>query len=107
MRETGSEFMPDDLARHGVIPRRLGIAILATMVALPFAPPSLLAAWVGLYLLTGAAEYLLIARARASAQSGWGVAITLATATLTAFMSGLLISKGDGGARLFAVAAIS
>ncbi len=103
----GTELAPHDLAARAILPRRILLAGLCVMVAAPFLPAGTLAIWFLLYLATGVAEHLTLGRHGARTTGLLGLCLTFSVSLLTAFVVSILIAKGDGGGRLFAVVLVS
>ena len=103
-RATGEDLAPEDLLAHANPLRRLAIAGLVVIVALPVVPIAYIAAWLGLYLAVAIGEQVVVARADPGRRKALHLPVTFALSVLNAIAAAVLIKVGDGGGRFFAVA---
>ena len=84
--------------------RRIAIGALVAIVAWPVAPPSLVVGWLALWAAVSIAEQL-IAHAKGFVQADAArLAVSFALSVVQALAAAVLIQRGGGGTRLFAVA---
>lgn len=84
--------------------RRIAIGALVGVVAWPVAPPTLVVGWLALWAAVSLAEQL-IARAKGFVQAdAAGLAVSFALSVVQALAAIVLIQRGAGGTRLFAIA---
>ncbi|MBU1374747.1 MAG: response regulator [Alphaproteobacteria bacterium] len=100
------DLAPEQLLAQPSLWRRLTMAILIGVVAIPIVPPVLLLIGLALYAAITVAERVIIHRRGYIRSDLSGLAVTFALSALHAWAAAVLIQMGDGGARLFAVALI-
>ena len=85
---------------------RGALAGLVAIAAWPVVPTSWVAGWIAAWVAISLGEQAFASRRGFVAPTAVGLALTFALAVLGAGAAALLIVRGDGGARLFAVALI-
>ncbi|MDB5475506.1 MAG: sensor histidine kinase/response regulator [Phenylobacterium sp.] len=93
-----------DLLAFPSLWRRLVMAGLVVVAALPVLPWPVIGAWGAAWLLVSACEQLIARQRGYIAADPAGLLVSFGLAALTAAAAMLLIVHGEGGARLFAVA---
>jgi signal transduction histidine kinase/ActR/RegA family two-component response regulator len=105
---TGSPQQPDtaaeDLLAQPSLMRRLAMAVLVVAAALPVLPLATIVVWTGLYLLTAAGKQLILKRPHLPRRRTLELVAVFALSGLDALAAAMLIGRGEGGARFFAVA---
>lgn len=105
-RSDATAHAGQDILARPSIAKRVAVAALVVVAAVPVLPGWAIALWVALHLLATAFEQV-VARARGYvAPDAEGMAVTFAISALVAMAALALIRLGDGGARFFAVVLI-
>src|SRR6185503_11195590 len=98
---------PEDLIGRPSIWRRAGLLALIAVVAWPVLPTGFVVAWTALFGVLAFAEQWALAWRDRTGGEKLNLAVFFSFILITAFMEALLIARGDGATRLFAVALIS
>ena len=101
-----AELAPEDLLGRPSLWRRLIMVVLIGVVATPVVPVTLIAAWLGLYLLVTIGEQAIVHRRGYIGGDVTSLLVTFALSGLHAWAAAVLILRGDAGPRTFAVALI-
>src|SRR5688500_13150937 len=94
-RRADADLAPEDLLARPKLWKRLAIAVLVVIVAMPVVPPIQIAVWLALYTFVAAAEPLA-ARLPGRAGRASGIWATFALSVLNALAAIVLIQHGDG-----------
>ncbi|HSV03003.1 MAG TPA: ATP-binding protein [Phenylobacterium sp.] len=85
---------------------RAALAALVAIAGWPVAPAAWVTGWLAAWTLVSLSEQAFARRRGFEAPSAVGLALTFSLAVLGAAAAAVMISRGDGGARLFAIALI-
>ena len=99
-----SDLAPEDLLANTGLWRRLIMVVLILVVAIPVAPLPVIGIWLSLYGVVALVEQFALARRGYIGRDAASLFVTFALSALNALAAAVLISRGDGGARFFAVA---
>ena len=102
----GDGLQGQDLLAHPSLARRVIMAGLVALAALPVLPLATVTGWSAAWLAASLIEQRVARRRGYVAADAAGLAVSFALAVLCASAAAALIHFGEGGARLFAVAMI-